>query len=149
MTKFRGLEIVNKFKVTDSNYEISVLEDGTYTCNCPSWIFHKGNKVNCKHINEYLNNRKLLSEEVVFQQVKSVKCAFCGKGTGVIPIVDDETLKEVLICESCDYERVWFERRRFWDPPEQPENNELYIEWSAVPGWSDGAKDLQTDRQEK
>ena len=31
-----------------------------------------------------------------------VKCAFCGKNKGEIPIQDEETLQELLICESCD-----------------------------------------------
>lgn len=73
MTKFRGLEIVNRFKVPDSNYEICLLENGEYTCNCPSWIFHKGSKVDCKHILAYKNNLNSRQVEITLTELKKPK----------------------------------------------------------------------------
>lgn len=103
MTTFRGLEIVER--IPFEKYEICKLEDNTYTCNCPAWIFHKGNKVNCKHITEYLNQNQ---KQIVIQELKEQKCQFCGKGKGKVQITDSETLRDVWICENCDTKLGWY-----------------------------------------
>jgi len=36
-----------------------------------------------------------------------MKCQFCNKGKGEISITDGETLKELLICESCNELMYW------------------------------------------
>lgn len=36
-----------------------------------------------------------------------MKCQFCRKCEGVIPITDGETLQQLWICESCDSQLVW------------------------------------------
>lgn len=64
MTSYRGLEIVERIKVSGSKWVICRLENGDYTCNCPSWIFHKGEKVNCKHINNYIKQIELTFTEL-------------------------------------------------------------------------------------
>ena len=49
---FRNKTIVKRLPF--ERYEITEYEDSTYSCNCPAWIFHKGERVNCKHINSFL-----------------------------------------------------------------------------------------------
>jgi len=58
---------VFKQKVAGSSkdWEVAKWDDGTYSCNCPAWIFHRGTKVDCKHI-------KSLIEEVTIN-VTSIK----------------------------------------------------------------------------
>jgi len=50
-------EVVSKFNVngTSKDWVVQKYDDGSYSCNCPSWIFHKGQKVDCKHIIELKN----------------------------------------------------------------------------------------------
>jgi len=43
---------------TNRTWCVSEYDDGSYSCSCPAWIFHKGTKVNCKHINEILNQKE-------------------------------------------------------------------------------------------
>lgn len=38
---------------------------------------------------------------------KKIKCQFCGKNEGIIPIVDGETLRELWICIDCDNGLSW------------------------------------------
>ena len=63
---YRNLEIIERIKVegTTKNWEVCKLEDGTYTCNCPAWIFHKGQKVDCKHIIGLKSQLNLIVQEV-------------------------------------------------------------------------------------
>jgi len=42
---------------TDKGYVITEYDDGTWACSCPAWKFHKGARVNCKHINQLLLER--------------------------------------------------------------------------------------------
>ena len=37
-------------------YVISEYNDGSWACSCPSWIFKKGHKLDCKHIYEVKND---------------------------------------------------------------------------------------------
>jgi hypothetical protein len=62
--------IVSRFKVMGSSkdWEVCLYDDGTLSCNCAAWIFHKGERVNCKHCDEIQNN--LNSKEVVIQGTK-------------------------------------------------------------------------------
>ena len=52
-------EIISKFKVESQSssrvYVVSKYDDGSWACSCPSWIFKKGHKENCKHILEIIN----------------------------------------------------------------------------------------------
>lgn len=34
----------------EKGYKITEYDDGSWACSCPAWIFHRGQKVNCKHI---------------------------------------------------------------------------------------------------
>jgi len=56
--------IKNKTKVWGSKKEYDVIEyeDGSFSCNCPAWIFHKGSRVNCKHILEHINTQMVIQE---------------------------------------------------------------------------------------
>ena len=31
-------------------YVVSKYDDGSWACSCPSWIFKRGEKIDCKHI---------------------------------------------------------------------------------------------------
>ena len=43
-----------KFNSQSSNKEYTTIkyDDGSFSCNCPSWIFKRGDVRNCKHIDE-------------------------------------------------------------------------------------------------
>ena len=32
------------------NWKVSERQDGTFACNCPKWKFHRGEKIDCHHI---------------------------------------------------------------------------------------------------
>lgn len=36
-----------------TTYETLLLKDGTLSCNCPSWVFKRGETRRCKHITLY------------------------------------------------------------------------------------------------
>lgn len=38
----------------DRSYVVSKNRRGTWACSCPRWIFQKGHREDCKHINEVL-----------------------------------------------------------------------------------------------
>jgi len=59
---FMNKTIVRKIPVTDSNWIITEYDDNSFSCNCPAWIFHKGERVNCKHINNFLNFQVVLQK---------------------------------------------------------------------------------------
>jgi hypothetical protein len=42
-------QIIEKINVPNNKWVISKYDD-SYSCNCPAWIFHRGQKVDCKHI---------------------------------------------------------------------------------------------------
>lgn len=64
-------EIKSKHKIQGSSrvWEVAEWDDGHYSCNCPAWIFHKGQKVDCKHILEFKHQN---SNETTFR-IESVK----------------------------------------------------------------------------
>lgn len=68
---FMNKQIVRKIPAqSDSSsqeYVITEYDDGSFSCNCPAWIFHKGQRVNCKHINNLINT------QVVIQKVGEEK----------------------------------------------------------------------------
>jgi len=42
-----------KYSLTSSRiYKVIEYNDGSFSCNCPSWIFKRGDVRNCKHIDE-------------------------------------------------------------------------------------------------
>lgn len=104
-------EIVERINVASEtssrNYVVCRYDDGTYSCSCPSWIFSKGHKKECKHI-VYAQRKKtettITIDGLKQDEQQEKKCAFCGKHKAEVPITDSETLKEVLICEFCDSE---------------------------------------------
>ena len=51
-------EVISKFNIQGSSkvWVVQKYNDNSYSCNCPAWIFHKGQKVNCKHIQEVINS---------------------------------------------------------------------------------------------
>lgn len=66
-------EKLNQYKVeSDSSSKVWVIteyDDSSWACSCPAWIFHKGSRVNCKHIEEIINKRKI-QENIIVQEVK-------------------------------------------------------------------------------
>lgn len=54
--------IISKHKILGSSryWEVAEYSDGSYSCNCPAWIFHRGTKVDCKHILEYKRHQTLI-----------------------------------------------------------------------------------------
>lgn len=44
---------VQSFMDSSGNWKIAKYDDGSFSCNCPAWIFHRGSKVDCKHILEF------------------------------------------------------------------------------------------------
>jgi hypothetical protein len=51
-------EVISKFNIQGSSkvWVVQKYSDNTFSCNCPAWLFHKGQKVNCKHIKEVINS---------------------------------------------------------------------------------------------
>ena len=37
-------------------YKVIKYDDGSYSCNCPSWIFKRGEVRGCKHTEEHSQN---------------------------------------------------------------------------------------------
>ena len=62
-------EIKSEFKGYSNSsskiYRVIEYTDGTYSCNCPAWIFHKGSRIDCKHILDIKNEQA----QVVIQKV--------------------------------------------------------------------------------
>ena len=52
---------VAKFNSRSSDKEYSTIEydDGSYSCNCPSWVFKRGDSRNCKHIDEVKHRKEI------------------------------------------------------------------------------------------
>jgi hypothetical protein len=52
-------QVIQRQKVwgNTKEYEVCLYDDGSYSCNCPAWIFHKGERVNCKHIKELIQTQ--------------------------------------------------------------------------------------------
>jgi len=112
-------EIINKTIVesqsSNRKYVVSQYSDGTYACSCPSWIYTKGHKTECKHILEVKNN--IIERTLTIDGLKDEKsekaevkpnqegdsCAMCKEGIGEVPISDDEH-GSYWICEKCDSE---------------------------------------------
>ena len=41
--------------ITPKGYVITEYDDGSWACSCPAWKFHRGERVDCKHILEIKN----------------------------------------------------------------------------------------------
>jgi len=77
--KVNGKEVIRKFKImswTSSNsYVVCELEDKSFSCSCPVWIF--GRK-ECKHIidvKDVLNNKKRKINEIGVEFINLEKCS--------------------------------------------------------------------------
>jgi len=48
--------IVSSFNVestsTNKTWKVAKYDDGSWACSCPAWIFKKGERKDCKHIEE-------------------------------------------------------------------------------------------------
>ena len=53
-------------------YTISEYNDGSWACSCPSWIFKKGHKLDCKHIYEVKNDLAFKHQhtEIIIQGIQ-------------------------------------------------------------------------------
>jgi len=55
--------IVEKHSILNSKgnryWAVVKYDDGSYGCSCPAWIYHRGTKANCKHINELLSKQQI------------------------------------------------------------------------------------------
>lgn len=49
---------------SSSKYKVTKYDDGSWACSCPAWKFHKGTRVNCKHIQEVIGYTRLIIQEV-------------------------------------------------------------------------------------
>ena len=60
-------KIISRYNIeshsSNRTWVVAEYNDGSFSCSCPSWIFHKGIKVNCKHINEFLVKRNEPTKE--------------------------------------------------------------------------------------
>ena len=50
MEKIINQRIPIKSDSSEKTYEICIFDDGSCSCSCPAWLFHKGQRINCKHI---------------------------------------------------------------------------------------------------
>lgn len=111
-------EIINKTiiesRTSNRKYVVSQYSDGSYACSCPSWIFNKGHKTECKHILEVKHNiieqtltidglkenGENAESDAVIQNQEGDICAMCKDGIGEVPISDEKG--SYWICEKCD-----------------------------------------------
>jgi hypothetical protein len=96
---------VAKYQVPNKKWIITLWDNGSYSCNCPAWIFHRGEKIDCKHILEMKGcgyttvyhgipdkNEELIKLETEFIFTEKIDDKSIGKKT--YQSKDDE--KEVL-----------------------------------------------------
>jgi hypothetical protein len=82
---------------TDKGYVITEYSDGSWACSCPAWKFHRGERVNCKHINEVLEQRKSWRKPEVTAVVQCLNSQDSNEhGLERIP----ERQAETLSCEN-------------------------------------------------
>ena len=43
---------------SSAEYVVAKYDDGSWACSCPAWKFHKGERVDCKHILEIKNQNQ-------------------------------------------------------------------------------------------
>lgn len=66
--------IERKVKVwgdSGKEYQITEYSDGSFSCNCPAWIFHRGQRVDCKHIRDLKDQR--IKHEIILQGLDKEK----------------------------------------------------------------------------
>ena len=63
---FMNKEVKTKHPVLsdfgDKRYVITEYDDNSFSCNCPAWIFHRGQRINCKHINHLINTQLVIQK---------------------------------------------------------------------------------------
>jgi predicted nucleic acid-binding Zn finger protein len=68
-------QILEKFNARSNTssriYIVSKYDDGSYACSCPSWIFKKGERKNCKHIQEIINKQEQTEISLTIQDLKN------------------------------------------------------------------------------
>jgi predicted nucleic acid-binding Zn finger protein len=83
---------------TGKEYTITLYPSNQYKCNCPAWIFHKGGKVDCKHI-LFLRRKFTLKTYMDFcMHTDKLEIVTSTKSTTLA--VPHKTL-EGAICEIC------------------------------------------------
>jgi predicted nucleic acid-binding Zn finger protein len=50
---------------------ITEYDDNSWACSCPKWKFHRGDRVNCKHILQIKNERR--QTEIVVSGIKEIE----------------------------------------------------------------------------
>ena len=77
MIGYAQKEIKAEFKGYSSSsskiYRVIEYTDGSFSCNCPAWIFHKGSRVDCKHILEIRNEMQFVVQEVENENENDIK----------------------------------------------------------------------------
>ena len=62
-------EIIQKYNIqsetSSRRYVVSKYDDGSWACSCPSWIFKKGQRVDCKHIKELIHQQEHYVEATI------------------------------------------------------------------------------------
>lgn len=71
-------QIITKHKVLGSSryWEVAEWNDGHFSCNCPAWIYHRGSKIDCKHILDYKNQKSeqtLIIQGIEAKNEKDIK----------------------------------------------------------------------------
>ena len=115
---------VRKFEVeshsSDKKYIVSLGDDGSFGCSCPAWIFSKGGRKDCKHIDEVRSNYNrgyydknveipVFKPEYVLANVRKPELKFVdGKIKLYVPLIrlPDVVNMEAVICNAmltCGY----------------------------------------------
>ena len=65
-----GKQVKSEFKSDCDKYEILEYTDGSFSCSCLAWKFHKGSRIDCKHILELRNQ---MPTQLIVQKVGEEK----------------------------------------------------------------------------
>lgn len=70
-------QIISKHNINGSSkvWTIAKYDDGSFSCNCPAWIFHRGKKVDCKHILEFKQQKQEVTINITGLEAKNEKTA--------------------------------------------------------------------------
>jgi hypothetical protein len=59
MVKDKIFQIEVQSETSSNKWKVTEYDDGSWACSCPKWIFRRGEKQNCKHIDKIICERKI------------------------------------------------------------------------------------------
>ena len=84
------------------SYKVSLKSDGEYECSCPAWIYKRGEKRDCKHIQQIKSSPAgavMKPSPAKPQPSKRQRCPECGEDKKLLRDYDTGE----VICGSCGF----------------------------------------------